>query len=80
MTGGNQQSVATSDYREGYHEPLKLPQPSTGESDHVNITMGLAYNVYLSSSKVYGCKKCKTHLSNHDDILSRVSLPRSLGT
>lgn len=33
--------------------------------------MGLSYNVYLDSSKVYGCKKCKTHLSNHDDIISR---------
>ena len=35
--------------------------------------MGLAYNVYLNSSRIYGCKVCKTHLSNHDDILSRVS-------
>ncbi|KAF1816680.1 yippee-like protein [Eremomyces bilateralis CBS 781.70] len=33
--------------------------------------MGLAYNVYLSSTKIYGCKVCKTHLSNHDDIISR---------
>jgi hypothetical protein len=67
--------VATSDYREGYHEPPQRPQPATGVSDYLNITMGLTYNVYLSSSKVYGCKNCKTHLSNHDDILSRVSLP-----
>ena len=35
--------------------------------------MGLAYNVYLNSSKIYGCKNCKTHLANHDDIVSRVS-------
>lgn len=35
--------------------------------------MGLAYNVYLNSNRIYGCKNCKTHLSNHDDILSRVS-------
>jgi hypothetical protein len=75
MTGGDQQPAATSDYREGYPEPPKLPQPATGASDYLNITMGLTYNVYLSSSKVYGCKNCKTHLSNHDDILSRVSLP-----
>ena len=34
--------------------------------------MGLTYNVYLNSSRIYGCKNCKTHLSNHDDILSRV--------
>lgn len=35
--------------------------------------MGLSYNIYLNSSRIYGCKNCKTHLSNHDDILSRVS-------
>lgn len=34
--------------------------------------MGLAYNTYLNSSKVYGCKTCKAHLSNHEDIISRV--------
>jgi hypothetical protein len=34
--------------------------------------MGLSYNVYLNSTRIYGCKNCKTHLSNHDDILSRV--------
>lgn len=33
--------------------------------------MGLTYNIYLNSSRIYGCKNCKTHLSNHDDILSR---------
>jgi len=37
--------------------------------------MGLTYNIYLNSSRIYGCKNCKTHFSNHDDILSRVSLP-----
>jgi hypothetical protein len=36
--------------------------------------MGLAYNIYLNSNKIYGCKNCKTHLSNHDDIISRVWL------
>ncbi|KAH8722515.1 yippee zinc-binding protein [Phaeosphaeriaceae sp. PMI808] len=36
--------------------------------------MGLSYNVYLNSTRIYGCKNCKTHLSNHDDILSRVRL------
>lgn len=40
--------------------------------------MGLAYNVYLSSNKIYGCKNCKTHLSNHEDIISRVGAHRSL--
>lgn len=38
--------------------------------------MGLAYNTYLTSNKIYGCKGCKTHLANHEDIISRVSLPR----
>ncbi|KAK7208658.1 hypothetical protein V2G26_015836 [Clonostachys chloroleuca] len=33
--------------------------------------MGLAYNTYLTSSKIYGCKSCKTHLANHEDIISR---------
>lgn len=34
--------------------------------------MGLAYNTYLNSSKIYGCKTCKAHLANHEDIISRV--------
>jgi hypothetical protein len=34
--------------------------------------MGLRYNVYLDSNRIYTCKKCKTHLSNHEDIISRV--------
>jgi len=33
--------------------------------------MGLSYNVYLTSSKIYGCKNCKAHLSNNEDIISR---------
>lgn len=33
--------------------------------------MGLTYNTYLNSNKIYGCKSCKTHLANHDDIVSR---------
>ncbi|TLS23018.1 uncharacterized protein PpBr36_05842 [Pyricularia pennisetigena] len=36
----------------------------------INI-MGLAYNTYLNSNKIYGCKNCKAHLSNHEDIISR---------
>jgi hypothetical protein len=35
--------------------------------------MGLAYNVYLNAKKIYGCKNCKTHLADHDEIISRVS-------
>lgn len=34
--------------------------------------MGLAYNTYLNSAKIYGCKTCKAHLANHEDIISRV--------
>lgn len=37
--------------------------------------MGLAYNTYLDSNRVYGCKGCKAHLANHDDIVSRVRTP-----
>ncbi|KAF2484237.1 Yippee/Mis18 [Neohortaea acidophila] len=33
--------------------------------------MGLIYNVYLTSPKIYGCKTCKTHLADHDEIISR---------
>lgn len=33
--------------------------------------MGLAFNVYLNCQKIYGCKYCKTHLSNQDDIVSK---------
>ncbi|KAB8232932.1 hypothetical protein ETB97_005621 [Aspergillus alliaceus] len=33
--------------------------------------MGLAYNVYLTSNKIFGCKQCKTHLADYDDIISR---------
>ncbi|KAK3944602.1 peptidylprolyl isomerase [Diplogelasinospora grovesii] len=33
--------------------------------------MGLAYNTYLNSSRIYGCQKCKAHLANHEDIISR---------
>jgi hypothetical protein len=81
MTGGDQQRVATSDYRSDYHHGPDAPptpqQPSINESDRLSITMGLTYNIYLNStsSRIYGCKNCKTHLSNHDDILSRVSAP-----
>jgi len=36
--------------------------------------MGLAYNTYLNSNRIYGCKNCKAHLANHEDIISRVRL------
>lgn len=39
--------------------------------------MGLSYNTYLTSNRIYGCKACKTHLANHEDIISRVSIPAS---
>ena len=34
--------------------------------------MGLKYNTYLESSKVYGCKRCKTHLTSLESLISRV--------
>ena len=37
--------------------------------------MGLTYNVYLNAKKIYGCKTCKTHLADHDEIISRVCMP-----
>jgi len=33
--------------------------------------MGLTYNIYLNGARIYGCSSCKTHLANHDDIMSR---------
>ncbi|MCJ1446028.1 MAG: hypothetical protein MMC23_006533 [Stictis urceolatum] len=33
--------------------------------------MGLAYNVYLNSDRIFGCDRCKTHLATHDNIISR---------
>ncbi|KAI1167839.1 Yippee/Mis18 [Nemania serpens] len=33
--------------------------------------MGLLYNTYLNSNKIYGCKNCKAHLANHEEIISR---------
>lgn len=36
--------------------------------------MGLCYNVYLNAQRIYGCKNCKTHLADHNEIISRVSL------
>lgn len=35
--------------------------------------MGLAYNTYINSNKIFGCKHCKTHLADGHDIISRVS-------
>ncbi|KAK3955310.1 yippee zinc-binding/DNA-binding /Mis18, centromere assembly-domain-containing protein [Pseudoneurospora amorphoporcata] len=43
---------------------------TTNANNNTN-TMGLAYNVYLNSGKIYGCRNCKTHLANHEDIISR---------
>jgi hypothetical protein len=44
----------------------------SGVVDQDTGRMGLAYNTYLNSNKIYGCKNCKAHLSNHEDIISRV--------
>ncbi|KAL1961367.1 hypothetical protein VTO42DRAFT_95 [Malbranchea cinnamomea] len=33
--------------------------------------MGLAYNTYINSNKIFGCKHCKTHLADYYDIVSR---------
>ncbi|KAL2350964.1 yippee zinc-binding/DNA-binding /Mis18, centromere assembly-domain-containing protein [Cryomyces antarcticus] len=46
------------------------PDPSHSSSSR-RLIMGLSYNVYLNSHRIYGCKNCKTHLANHDDIISR---------
>ncbi|CAL5872658.1 uncharacterized protein PFLUO_LOCUS6924 [Penicillium psychrofluorescens] len=33
--------------------------------------MGLVYPIYLTSNKIFGCKHCKTHLADYNDIKSR---------
>ena len=33
--------------------------------------MGLAYNVYLNSDRIFGCKSCKAHLATYEAIISR---------
>ncbi|KAI9658882.1 MAG: hypothetical protein M1829_006623 [Trizodia sp. TS-e1964] len=33
--------------------------------------MGLKYNEYLRAPKIYGCKTCRTHFADHEDIISR---------
>ncbi|KAG2172715.1 hypothetical protein INT43_000062 [Umbelopsis isabellina] len=35
--------------------------------------MGLKYRTYLNGNSILCCKKCKTHLSANDAIISRVS-------
>ncbi|KPM46205.1 hypothetical protein AK830_g294 [Neonectria ditissima] len=47
------------------------PLVTTPRPDRSPGIMGLAYNTYLNSSKIYGCKTCKAHLANHEDIISR---------
>lgn len=52
--------------------PDTTPLPPTPDKK----AMGLAYNVYLNSNKIFGCKQCKTHLADYNDIVSRVSTLR----
>lgn len=34
--------------------------------------MGLIYNKYLEGEKIYGCKRCHTHLAVPEDLMSKV--------
>ncbi|KAL1927184.1 hypothetical protein VTP01DRAFT_5147 [Rhizomucor pusillus] len=34
--------------------------------------MGLTYPTYLEAKTIYGCRKCKTHLSTGEAVLSRL--------
>ena len=34
--------------------------------------MGPAFRQYLDGAKVYGCAACKTHVADHDDVVSKV--------
>ncbi|RPA85917.1 yippee-like protein [Ascobolus immersus RN42] len=33
--------------------------------------MGIKYYTYLSSDRIFACKKCRTHLSTYEDIKSK---------
>jgi hypothetical protein len=55
-------------------------EEAVAEEDEDRTEMGLAYNVYLNSNKIYGCRQCKTHLSVPEEIVSRVSLPHNLSS
>ena len=35
--------------------------------------MGMKHKTYLQSPYVYGCAKCKTHLTSLDALISKVS-------
>ncbi|RMD42071.1 hypothetical protein DV735_g3047, partial [Chaetothyriales sp. CBS 134920] len=53
---------------------LKRNERTIGVDDKaadVTSEMGLSYNEYLNSAKVFGCRNCKTHLADFDDIISR---------
>ncbi|KAI4147430.1 MAG: hypothetical protein L6R39_003114 [Caloplaca ligustica] len=55
-------------------EPLEYLPPYPPLREHPQYqepAMGLSYNVYLNSDKIFGCKNCKTHLASHDSIISR---------
>ena len=34
--------------------------------------MGLTYRTYLDGTRIFGCTKCRTHLSTSDNIISKV--------
>ncbi|KAF0540172.1 Yippee/Mis18 [Gigaspora rosea] len=33
--------------------------------------MGLTYRTYLNGTRIFGCNKCRTHLSTTDSIISK---------
>lgn len=37
-----------------------------------SVAMGLTFNKYLEGDKVYGCRKCRTHLAVPADLVSKV--------
>jgi len=63
-------------------QPTSLPhnsQPNLAcitrhQRHHHCNTMGLIYNEYLDAKVIYGCKECKAHLADQNEIISRVGL------
>jgi hypothetical protein len=34
--------------------------------------MGLPFKLYINSPQVYSCSGCRAHLTDHDDLISKV--------
>lgn len=56
----------------GSASPLETPLSSPTLRCQRLCTMGMTHHQYLAGSRIFGCKACKTHLSSHESLISRV--------